>query len=912
MPDWKPEIRQRLAKLPLTPLRENAIVEELAAHLDDCYDALRADGATEAEAFQRTLAELSGSELLAHEMRRVERQTNQNPIVLGTNRRTKMLADLWQDLRFGARMLLKTPGFTVIAILSLALGVGANSTIFSVIQTVLLKPLPYASPAQLVVIWETNPARGLSRSRTAASNFLDWRAQSQVFQQMAQTNPGSPLTVIADGIPERATCQYTTPDLFPLLGVQAVLGRTFQVEDVGQGTPVVLLSHAFWQRRFGGDPQVIGRTLSFNSESYTVVGVLPPRFSIFNEEEPDLWRTLSVNPPAGRDSSRWLYTVARLKPNTTLAQAQAELNSIAARLEQAYPNSNRGWGVSLQPLHEGLYGNLKPILYPLFGAVVFVLLIACTNLTNLLLARVTARQKELATRSALGASRARLRQQFLTESLVLALPGAVLGGLLAYWGIRLFTLLAPTWFPLRDQITIDSTVLGFTLLLAVLAAGLAACLPSWQATKADLNESLKGSGKDVGFGKRRRARNLLVISEVALALVLLIGAGLMLNSLLRLHRVNPGFDPEKILTMEVSLAGKKYWDSPPNGLVIIRPSVDAFFQQALERVQALPGVAQVGLISWLPTGPQRGRRLRNFTIAERATTEQLEAGYNAVSPDYFHLMKIPLLRGRYLTARDTKEAPWAVVINETLARRYFPNQDPLGKRLTLNIVSEERPREVVGIVGDVRQVALAVEPTPELYAHFPQQPPLYPGDAYQGRIHMSLVLRTSLPTATVVKDIRATIAELDQDQPIYGVQTLEQALAQSVAPWRFYSLLLGCFAGLALLLSALGIYGVISYAVSERRQEMGVRLALGARPRDVLKLVLRQAMTLVGMGILLGIAAAQAVIRFIANLLYGVEAHDPATYLAVSLLLLGVALLAAYHPARRATKVDPLVTLRSE
>jgi len=821
--------------------------------------------------------------------------------------------EMFQDLRFGFRMLAKHPRFSAVAILSLALGVGANSTIFSVIHTVLLRPLPYAAPDRLVVVWETNPARGLSKSQTAVSNFFDWREQSQVFEQMALTNPGSPVTVIADGIPEQATCQYATPDLFPLLGVQAALGRTFQVEEVRQGVPVVLLSHAFWQRRFGGDPLVVGRTLSFNSESYTVVGVLPPRFRIFNEAEPDLWRTLSVSPPAGRDSSRWLYTVARLKPGVALAQAQAEMNHIAGRLEQAYPQTNRGWGVYLQPLHEGLYGNLKPILYPLFGAVAFVLLIACTNLTNLLLARVAARQKEIATRSALGASRVRLLRQFLTESLALALPSAGLGLLLAYWGIDLFAWLAPAWFPLRDEITIDRPVLGFALLLSILAGIVSACVPAWQATKTDLSESLKGSGKDSSSGKRRRTRSLLVVSEVALSLVLLVSAGLMLNSLLRLHHINPGFDPEKILTMEISLGGKKYWDSAPGGLVSIRPAVSTFFQQALERIQALPEVKEAGMISWLPTGPQRGRRLRSFSIEGRpGAGERLEAGYNAVSPDYFQLMKIPLLRGRYLTARDTEEVPWAVVINETLARRYWSGEDPIGKRLTLKIVSEERPREVVGVVGDVRQVALSIEPAPEMYVHFPQQPALYPGDAYQGRIHMSLVLRAAAPTASVVSAIRAAIAQLDQDQPVYGVQTLEQSLAQSVAPWRFYSLLLGCFAGLALVLAALGIYGVISYSVVERRREIGIRMALGARPRDVLRLVLRQALTLVLTGLALGLAASYAATRAIAHLLFEIKPYDPITYLAVSLILLGVACLAVYGPARRATQVDPLVTLRCE
>jgi putative ABC transport system permease protein len=823
--------------------------------------------------------------------------------------------EMFQDLRYGFRMLAKHPGFSAVAILSLALGVGANSTIFSVIQTVLLRPLPYQSPDQLVVIWETNPARGLSRSRTAISNLQDWREQSQAFQQMAQTNPGSPITVIADGIPERATCQYATPDLFPLLGVQAALGRTFQAEEVRQGTPVVLLSHAFWQRRFGSDPQIVGRTISFNSASYTVVGVLPPRFSIFNEEEPDLWRTLNSTPPAGRDSSRWLYSVARLKPGVRVAQAQTELNHIAARLEQAYPNSNLGWGVTVQPLHEGLYGNLKPFLYPLFGAVAFVLLIACTNLTNLLLARVAVRQKEIATRSALGAGRFRLLRQFLTESLALALPSSVLGLLLAYWGIGIFSLLAPTWFPLRDQITIDRSVLGFTLLLSVLAAVISACIPAWQATKTNLSESLKGSGKDSGSGKRRRLRSLLVVSEVALALVLLVGAGLMLNSLLRLHNVHPGFAPENLLTMEISLAGKKYWDSAPGGLVNITPAVTPFFQQALERIQSLPEVKEAGMISWLPTGPQRGRRLRRFSFEGRpatGTTSELEAGYNAVSPEYFQVMKIPLLRGRYLTARDTEEAPWAVVISETLARRYWPGEDPIGKRLTLNIVSEERPREVVGVVGDVRQVALAVEPEPELYVHYPQQPPRYTGDAYQGRIHMSLVLRATAPAAIVVQAVRTTVAQLDEAQPVYGVQTLEQSLASSVAPWRFYSLLLGCFAGLALLLAVLGIYGVISYSVVERSQEIGIRMALGARPRDVLRLVLRQALTLVAAGLAVGVVASYIATRAIANLLFGIKSYDPVTYLAVSLILLGVACLAVFWPARRATKVDPLIALRCD
>ena len=821
---------------------------------------------------------------------------------------------LIQDLRYGFRMLVKNPLFSAVAILSLALGMGANSTIFSIVDTIILRPLPYREADRLVVVWETHQPRMRNSNRTSMDNFLDWQEQNHVFQEMAQTNPGSPITVIIDDIPERSTCQYAPAELFPVLGVKASVGRTFLPEDIRQNANVVMISYPFWQRRFGGDQNVIGRTLTFNTETDTVIGVLPQGFSIFNDDgEPDVWRPLEITRSPGHNGSRWLNTIARLKSGVSIEQAQAEMNHIAQVLEQQYPDSNKGWGVRIQPLQEGLYGYARTTLYPLFGAVMFVLLIACANVANLLLARTSARQKEVAIRSALGASRSRLVRQFLTESVILALIGGGVGLFLAYFGVRLFISMAPEGFPLLDEIRINGPVLVFTTVVAVLSGIVTALLPAWQCSSTGIGEVLKESSRSSSSNRRHRTRNLLVTAEIALALVLLTGAGLMINSFLRLTNVKTGFDPTNVLTMEASLGGKRYFDNAANGPVVIGEA-DSFFQEAITRIQSLPRVESAGMISWLPTGPQRGRRMRTFTVAGSRTTsnDRLESGYNAVSAGYFRTMKIPLLKGRDLTDRDTADSPWVVVINETMARRFWPDEDPVGKQLRLDIMPEERPREIIGVVGDVRQAALFINPEPEMYVPFQQQPLLAPGDTYQGRIHMSIVIRTTAQPASLVKDARTALAEIDKNQPIYNVQTMEQATSRSITPQRFYSILLGVFAGLAMVLAAMGIYGVVSYSVVERVHEIGIRMALGAQRNDVLLLVLRQALGLTLIGITAGLIISYLTTNTISRFLYNVNAHDPITYFVVSLALMTVAALAAYHPARKASKVDPMVALRSE
>ncbi len=821
-----------------------------------------------------------------------------------------------RDLRHGFRLLVRRPGFALAAVLTLALGIGANSAIFSVLNAVLLRPPPFDGPDRLVALWMENPAKGISRGRVSPADFVDWRSETKSFEQIALTSPGSPITVVSDGIAERASCQYLTPELFHVLAVTPVQGRLFSTDELRADPNVVVLSEGYWRRRFGGDPGVVGTAIIFNGQQHTIAGVVPRGCRVFNDVEPDIWRPLLVTPAAERrDTSRWLVAVARLKTMTTRAQAQAEMGAIGGRLAREHPVSNSGWTVHVVSLHEALYGNVKPLLYPLFGAVVFVLLIACTNLANLLLARGASRRKEMAIRSALGGGKARLFRQLLAEGLVLAIPGAALGLLFAWWGLRGIAGSLSSWLPRTDTIAIDGTVLGFTLLVSVLAALLAGLAPAWQSSPSDASEALRSSGAGYCSRRQRRLRSLLVIGEVALAIVLLSGAGLMLNSLLRLQRVELGFEPAELLTMEVSLGGKRYWEDVPGGLVRVQPATTDFFRRALEEIEALPQVQAAAMISWLPTGPQRGRRTRTFTVAGQSpptTRERYEAGYNSVSSSYFSTMGIAMLQGRGISTRDTENAPWVVVINQAFARRYWPNENPIGKRLTLDISEEERPREVVGVVEDVRQVALSVAPEPEMYVSFPQQAALYPGDAYQGRIHMSIVVRTTAASAQVVGLIRARIAEIDAAQPVYGVQSVEAVVAQSIAPWRLYVFLLASFAILATALAGLGIHAVIAGSVAERRHEIGIRMALGARPGDVLALVFRHALGLVGVGLLLGLAGAQIATRSMQGWLYGVSTYDPATYMLVCGSVVLLTAIAVIRPARQATRVDPVVALRSE
>ncbi|MBA3438660.1 MAG: ABC transporter permease [Pyrinomonadaceae bacterium] len=808
---------------------------------------------------------------------------------------------LLQDIRYGMRMLLKSPGFTLVAVLALALGIGANTAIFSVVNAVLLRPLPYQDADRLVMVWEHNRLRNRPQNVINPANFLDWQEQSSVFDEMAAFHDFA-VNLTGEGEPEQIPGQRASANLFSLLGVQAVVGRTFTHEDAQPNRePLIVISYGLWQRRFGGDPGVIGKTLMLDRRPVTVIGVLPADFKWFIKQgslvgkEAEFWEPLSFTAAHHIRRGRYMTAVARLKPNVTYEQAQAEMNTIASRLEQQYVNFNTGWGVNLVPLREQFVGSIRPALLVLLGAVGFVLLIACANVANLLLARAAARQKEMATRAALGAGRWRVVRQLLTESVLLAFFGGALGLLLALWGVDALMWFAPQDLLSLPRISINLPVLGFTLLVSVLTGIIFGLVPALEASRLDPSESLKETGRSMtGSTRSRRLRGAFVVAEVALALVLLVSAGLLIKSFMRLQAVDAGFDEKNILTMRVTLPASKY----PEENQRIR-----FFKQTVERLETLPGVRSVGAISFLPfTGPGAAT---SFTIEGRpapAAGDSPVTDVRVTDDNYLRTMNIALLRGRTFTEQEATEKRGVVVINEAMVRKYFPGEDPIGKRIIVNMSDTPEPTEIIGVVRDVKQQTLDEEVKAMVYWPHPQL-------AYSS---LTLVMRTESDPLSLATAARRGIQAIDQDQPIADVRTMEQWLATSIARARFNTLLLGLFASVALLLAAIGIYGVMAYSVTQRTHEIGIRMAFGAEGRDVLRLVLGQGMTLVAIGIALGLLGAFAATRVLASLLYGVSATDPMTFTIIPLLLVTVAFIANYIPARRATKVDPMVALRYE
>ena len=897
MPDWKEEIRRLLSRLRLSPTREAEIIEELAQHLDDRYEQLLQSGATKEEAHQAALHELTGSDLLAQELRRVERPTQQEPVVLGAQGRMSMFKDFWQDLRYGLRTLVKNPGFTIVAVIALALGIGANSAIFSVVNTVLLRPLPYKNPDQLVMVWEDDTKGGYPRDTPAVGNYIDWRDQNQVFESMAAMADLS-VNMTGSGEPERISGQLVSANLFSLLGVEPQLGRAFlPEEDQPNGNCVVTLSHGLWQRRFGSDKNIIGKALTLNGGSCTVVGVMPPTFQ-FPNRETELWTPIAFSPQQVTNRRRhYLEVIARMKPGVTLQQAQAEMNTIAVRLQQQYPDQNADLGAAVTPLHEHLTGDIKPALLILLGAVGFVLLVACANVANLLLARAAVRQKEIAIRVALGASRFRLIRQFLTESLLLAALGGGVGLLLSLWGVSLLQSFVPENISQVKAVTIDGKVLIFTLLVSLLTGLIFGLAPATQASNFNLNETLKEGGRDSAAGSRgNRIRGLLVIAEVAVSLLLLIGAGLLINSFLRLRNVDPGFRTDNLLTMKVVLPKTKYPDQARRS---------AFYTELLRRVEALPGVKSAGVTTNLPL--YRQGNSNSITIENRpapAPGQEPSIATRVISPHYFQTMGIQLLQGRPLGAEDKADSPGVVVISETMARKYWPGEDAVGKRLAVG--RPESPDDwltIAGVAKDVRQFGLDAASKPQMYLPYEQAAFFEPND---------LVISTNVEPLSLAATVRKAVWEVDKDQPVSDIRTMEDILSESIARQRFSMLLFGIFAVVALVLAAVGIYGVMSYSVAQRTREIGLRMALGAKASDVLKMVVGQGLKLVLIGIVVGLAAAFILTRVMTSLLFGVSATDPVTFIAISLVLIGVAVLASFIPARRATKVDPMVALRAE
>src|SRR5215813_9139040 len=894
MPEWKQEIRQRLAGLHLEPSREATIVEELAQYLEDHYAELLAGGASEAEAYQRTLAELSGSELLARELRRAERQVPQEPIVRGTNRRTNMLADLWQDLRYGARMLTKQPGFTLIAVLTLSLGIGANTAIFSIVNAVLLRPFPYKEPERLVILRErVSVGGGFSPSYP---NFVDWRVQNTVFDAISAVRQNESFNLTGAGEPERVPGRLVSAEFFSTLGIEPLLGRDFLAEEDSPGaTPAAILSYGFWRRRFGNNPGIIGKQLTLNNQSFNVIGITPANFQFGEEADITVPIGLSAERFRLRGRDPGADVVARLKPNVSEQQAETELNLVAARLEQQYPESNKGRRVRVTPLHGSVVGDVRQPLLILLGAVGLVLLIACANVANLLLVRASARQKEMAVRVALGAGRATLVRQLVTESVLLAALGAALGIVMAFWGTNLVAAQLPDGIPRLQEAKVDVPVLLFTLAVSLLTGMLFGLAPALQASHPNLTEGLK-EGDRGSSGRRQRLRSVLVVGEVALTMTLLVGAGLLIQSFRRVLEVDPGFTAQNLLTMQVSV-------NNPDG-----QQVANFFEQLQQNVRNLPGVKSVAVSNGLPFG---GANFPAFIIEGRPITDKKPSGIRyTVSPDYFQTLGIELIKGRVFTAQDTCDSPLVVIIDEVLARQHFANEDPIGKRIRQP--SADSPSlEIVGVVRHVENQSLdrQGQAPAQFYTNF-NQIPLQSLPGYVRRIN--LLVRTEIEPLSLASMVRAQVAALNKDQAVFNVRTMEQIVAQSVAARRFSMHLLTVFAVVALALASLGIYGLMSYAVAQRTREIGVRMALGAQVSDVLKLVIGQGVKLALTGVALGLVAAVALTRLMKTLLFGISATDPVTFAVIALLLTLVALLASWIPARRAIKLDPMIALRYE
>ena len=813
---------------------------------------------------------------------------------------------IWQDMRYGARMLLKSPGFTVVAVLTLALGIGANTAIFSVVNFVLLRPLEYANPDQLVMVWERNTKKGWNESPTSFADFVDFRDNAKSVELVAFTDTNFNLT--GGDQPERVAGLRVSANLFSLLGVNPARGRWFAPgEDKPGAGHVLILSYGLWQRSFGGNSNLVNRTVQLNGQSYTVVGVMPPTFKFppafsattTSEElisNADLWVPLTTDDVPLIRNIRNLKMIGRLKAGVAPQQAQAEINSIASRLAREYPDVNAGLESVVIPLHEQIVGDVREALLILLGAVVLVLLIACANIANLLLSKATARHKEIAIRTALGANRGRLLRQLLTESTLLGLLGGGFGFLVAYAGSKTLVSFGSFSIPQLTDFSFDMKVPLFALVVSLLTSLIFGLAPAIDASNPNLNEALKEGGRSSSGGATRaRLRNALVITEVALAVVLVTASGLMLRSFVRLQGTSSGLNPHNLITLELELPDVRYHAAQQQTL---------FQQQLLQRVASLPGVQNAATVDNLPFSGNAFNT--SFTIEGRPTgptTETPRAYYRVISPDYFPAIGIELHKGNQFTDRDTAEQPGVAIVNETAAQRYWPGVDPLGKRIKRGRPESKNPwLTVIGIVSGSRQLSLKEGSQPEIYVPYLQNPGLT----------FTLVARTASDPRSLTGALRKEVLSADREIPAVNLKLMEELISNSVAKERFYVLLLAVFAALALILAAVGVYGVMSYSVTLRTRDIGIRMALGARPADIFKHVVAQALLLGLIGLAVGIVLAIASTRVMSSLLYGINATDPLTLAITSLVLLAVALLASYLPARRATRVDPLVTLRYE
>jgi len=807
---------------------------------------------------------------------------------------------LLADIRFGLRMLLKSPTMTIVALVALTLGIGANTAIFSVVNAVLLRALPYADAEQLVLVWEKRQGGRTDQNVINLGNFTDWKEQNQVFSDMAVFFDRS-FNLTSDGEPEEVSGEYATPNLFSVLGTTPVLGRTFVDEDAGDAqTGVAVISYGLWQRRFGGDNQIVGRKIILNEQPSTIVGVMPANFGwhIRKGTQPskpaDIWVPFQITNDLRQRHGRFASAVARLKAGVSRDQAQREMDTIGIRLAQQYPEFNTTWGINVVPLRTQLTGEIRRPLLILLGAVGFVLLIACANVANLLLARASSRRKEIAVRAGLGASRWRIARQLLTESVMLSLVGGTFGVLVAWWGTKALVALSPPSLIDLNSVGVSLPVLGFTLGLSLMTGIVFGLVPALDATRFDLHDSLKEGGKSVGGATgSNRVRSLFVVTQVALALVLLVGAGLLVKSLKRLQAVDTGFNANNLLTVRVSLPMRKYETDQKR---------ISFFKQAREQMKALPGVEAVGAINTPPfTGLYSGTSV-DVDGQQLPPERELKTGVCVTDADYFQTMQIPLKLGRLYNDQEATEMRHVVVVNETFVEKNLGGQNPLGRRLTIYMKEENVPSEIIGVVADHKHLGLDVPVEP--VAYWPHPELVYPG--------MTLMLRTRGDASALAPAARNVIHGLDPQQPIGEVSTMESLLSTSVARARFSASLLTVFSFLALVMAAVGIYGVMSYSVLQRTHEIGVRMALGAQRFDVLRLVVKKGIVLGAAGVVVGLAASFALTRLIATLLFDVTTTDTGTFAIVSLGLFLVTLFAGYVPARRATKVDPLKALRYE
>jgi putative ABC transport system permease protein len=903
MIDWRGEIRRRLANAQLSPARAAEVIEEVSQHLQDRYDELCAAGADDVTARETALAELDEDGAWPSD-RVIE------PIPIGLSKGASMRSVIWQDVRYAARTLRKSPGFTAVVVLTLGLGIGATTAIFSVLDGVLLRPFPYADIDRIMILGETT--RGGQLISVAWPNYQDWRRQNEVFEAFGVYR-GMTLNLTGGNRAERVNASLASSDVFRAVGIQAQSGRTFAPDDDQPAAErTAIISDRLWRSRFNADPTLLGRTITLDNQTHTVVGIMPPGMR-FPSRLTDVWLPLGLfvdTFPTERGAHPGLTVVAKLKPGVSVERASANMDAIARRLEQQYPMSNTDHTVTVTPYYEQIVRNIRPALLTLIAAVVFVLLIGCANLANLMLAKADGRQREVAIRAALGADRRRIFQQLIVESLLMAIAGGALGALLAAFGVKAFVASRPVSVPRIDLIAVDLRVLAFTSLVSILTGIAFGLAPAIRASSVDLLTSLKESARATVGSAGRRTRSALVVVEVALAIVLLVGAGLTIKSFSRLMAIDLGFNPQHVVTMRMNLPAAGYRD-------LTRWT--AFHEQLLARVSALPGLDAVALNSAVPLeggGSESEVRYEGQPAPTSVREEGTTCLFQASTPGYFRAMGVPVLKGRAFTDHDTVTSAPVAVVDESLVRRLFPNADPIGKRIAFEFrghhgAQDPQPiwREIAGVVRHVHHYGLVGEPPyVQVYTPFAQLPVWF----LERRPSMALVVRTPLDAERLAAAIRREVAAVDRAIPVYGVQTMETTVAQSTEQSRLSVMLLALFGALALVLVTLGIYGVLSFLVGRRTQEIGIRLALGATRGDVTRLIVGYGMGLAAIGTACGLAASWGITQSMRALLYDLSPHDPATYAWIVALVWGVALIASYLPARHATRVDPLQALRTE